>query len=115
MANALNILMVAAENDALPGGKVGVSIDLAGDPTSGLVGYKAKRDAGVIDDDEPGAPKEDPSSDLWLVNEAIRVLGEASTDMTLFYRALADVPLDLSLDALRGLGSRLRFSASGKP
>jgi dCTP deaminase len=36
-------------------GKIGVSIDLAGDPESGLIGYKAKRDAGVIDFDKSGA------------------------------------------------------------
>ena len=36
-------------------GKLGVSIDLAGDPDTGLVGYRAKRDAGVIDYDQPGA------------------------------------------------------------
>lgn len=36
-------------------GKLGVSIDLAGDPETGLVGYRAKRDAGVIDYDRPGA------------------------------------------------------------
>ena len=49
-------LVVGAKRDPLmSGGKVGVSIDLVGDPTSGLVGYKAKRDAGVIDYDQPGA------------------------------------------------------------
>ena len=36
-------------------GKLGVSIDLSGDPETGLVGYRAKRDAGVIDYDQPGA------------------------------------------------------------
>ena len=36
-------------------GKLGVSIDLAGDADTGLVGYRAKRDAGVIDYDQPGA------------------------------------------------------------
>ncbi len=35
-------------------GKLGVSIDLSGDPDTGLVGYRAKRDAGVIDYDQPG-------------------------------------------------------------
>lgn len=35
--------------------RIGVSIDLTGNPETGLVGYKAKRDAGVIDFDKPGA------------------------------------------------------------
>ncbi|MCY4310450.1 MAG: 2'-deoxycytidine 5'-triphosphate deaminase, partial [Rhodospirillaceae bacterium] len=49
-------LIIGARNDPLmPGGKIGISIDLVGDPESGLVGYKAKRDAGVIDYDRPGA------------------------------------------------------------
>jgi dCTP deaminase len=36
-------------------GRLGVSIDLAGDPKTDLVGWKAKRDAGVIDFDRVGA------------------------------------------------------------
>jgi dCTP deaminase len=36
-------------------GKLSVSIDLAGHPATGLVGFKAKRDAGVIDYDRIGA------------------------------------------------------------
>jgi dCTP deaminase len=36
-------------------GRLGVSIDLSGHPATGLVGFKAKRDAGVIDYDRIGA------------------------------------------------------------
>ncbi|MEQ8697277.1 MAG: 2'-deoxycytidine 5'-triphosphate deaminase [Bauldia litoralis] len=49
-------LVVGALGDAhISEGKIGVSIDLAGDRKTGLIGYKAKRDAGVIDFDKPGA------------------------------------------------------------
>jgi dCTP deaminase len=48
-------LVVGAPGDPhIAEGKIGVSIDLAGDPRTGLIGYKAKRDAGVIDFDRPG-------------------------------------------------------------
>ncbi|PRQ02955.1 hypothetical protein ENSA5_18940 [Enhygromyxa salina] len=36
---------------------------------------------------------EDPSSGLGLASAALRVLGSTPTDMTIFYRALAEVPL----------------------
>lgn len=36
---------------------------------------------------------EDPNSGPWLVNEVLRILTETPTDMTLFYRGLADVPI----------------------
>ncbi len=34
---------------------VPVSVDLAGDPETGLIGYRAKRHSGVVDVDKPGA------------------------------------------------------------
>jgi dCTP deaminase len=47
--------LVEGGNGALPAqidrGRLGISIDLAGHPATGLVGFKAKRDAGVIDYD----------------------------------------------------------------
>jgi dCTP deaminase len=45
----------APDETTIAEGKLGVSIDLTGDPDTGLVGYRAKRDAGVIDYDQPGA------------------------------------------------------------
>ncbi len=41
---------------------VAISIDLAGDESGGLIGYKAKRDAGIIDYDLPG---EYDARDFW--------------------------------------------------
>jgi uncharacterized protein YdiU (UPF0061 family) len=40
-----------------------------------------------------GEDPEDPRSGVGLANAALRVLGSTPTDMTIFYRALADVPL----------------------
>jgi uncharacterized protein YdiU (UPF0061 family) len=83
-------------------------------------------------DDDP----EDPRSGIALANAGLRVLASTSTDMTIFHRALADVPLaradtddeellaplraayyepepapasrELTLDWLRRLGERVR-------
>ncbi len=52
----------AAGPAAIAEGKLAVRIDLTGDPRTGLVGYRAKRDAGVIDFDRPG--EYDPQ-DFW--------------------------------------------------
>jgi serine/tyrosine/threonine adenylyltransferase len=41
-------------------------------------------------DDDPDAP----GTGRWLVDELLRLLRTTPTDMTLFYRALADVPVD---------------------
>ncbi|PRP95996.1 hypothetical protein ENSA7_68100 [Enhygromyxa salina] len=50
------------------------------------------------DDEDP----EDPSSGVSLANQSMRVLASTPTDMTIFYRALADVPVqaDASDDEL---------------
>jgi len=52
---------------------------------------------------DPSEDPEDPSSGPGLANGALRVLGATPTDMTIFYRALAEVPLaeaDASDEAL---------------
>jgi uncharacterized protein YdiU (UPF0061 family) len=82
---------------------------------------------------------EDPSSGIALANAGLRVLASTPTDMTIFHRALADVPLarvdasdeellaplraayyepdpppasrELTLDWLRRLGARVRAEA----
>jgi len=56
--HAKDPLVEAGDGGALPGqidrGRLGVSIDLSGHPGTDLVGFKAKRDAGVIDYDRIG-------------------------------------------------------------
>ena len=42
----------------------------------------------------PAEDPEDPNSGPWLVNEVIGVLASVPTDMTIFFRALSDVPVD---------------------
>lgn len=48
-----HLVNMDASGSAIADGKVGVTIDLMGEPGTGLVGYRAKRDAGVIDYDQP--------------------------------------------------------------
>jgi len=48
--------------DADIDGGVAVSVDLKGEPDTGFVGYRAKRHAGVIDVDKPGAYD---AADFW--------------------------------------------------
>jgi dCTP deaminase len=48
-------LVARTKAAVIEAGRLGISIDLAGDPKTDLVGWKAKRDAGVIDFDRVGA------------------------------------------------------------
>ncbi|NVB37344.1 YdiU family protein [Pseudenhygromyxa sp. WMMC2535] len=55
-----------------------------------LTSFAAKLGLAELRTDEDA---EDPRSGLWLVDELLTQLATTSTDMTLFYRALADLPL----------------------
>jgi dCTP deaminase len=79
-------------------GAVGFTVDLAGDPETGLVGYRAKRHAGLIDVDRTGAYE---LSDYWepvYANKARRLILDPNEFYILVSKETVKVPPDYAAE-----------------
>lgn len=95
-ANA-NLVDRELENSEIRNG-VPLSVDLSGDPTTGLIGYRAKRHSGVVDVDKPAAHAMAAYWEPLYVNKGSVENGQLILDPGEFYILVSKESVHIPID-----------------